>query len=500
MPESNDTVLVVDDERIIREGCARLLTSEGYRVLTAADGREAIDLLDSSPVDVILCDLKMPVMGALEVLEVLKVRHPDIPLIVITGHGTVVNAVECMKKGAYDFITKPFRSDHLILVVNRALEKLALERRTQELQEAQARNLYDLAMEQSRIRTIINCMADGVLVVNHDLEVVLHNPALTRLLELPATLPQPGILSDYFPDHELDEGLREMLEKAARETELISQDLCKGKKHLRALSAPFFGPNSRALGTVTVFHDITTFKELDQMKSNFVHMVSHELRSPLAAIKQQLSVILDGLAGDVTNKQKELLDRAQGKIGSLLELINDLLDVAKIESGHGMQQQVPLHLEKILDETVVFLKTKAESHQIALNLRLPAELPMIQADPRNMEEVFTNLITNAVNYSPDGGTVTVSAIPHGEYLEVRVSDTGIGISPEEVPKIFDKFYRVKHPRTRQVIGTGLGLAIVKGIIESHRGSVEVESEPGVGTTFRILLPTISKEKACRHVS
>ncbi len=105
-----------------------------------------------------------------------------------------------------------------------------------------------------------------------------------------------------------------------------------------------------------------------------------------------------------------------------------------------------------------------------------------------MEEVFNNLISNAINYSPDGGRVTVTAISHGDYLEVRVSDTGVGIAPEEIPKIFDKFYRSKHPKTRQVIGTGLGLAIVKGVVEAHRGSVRVESELGVGTTFRVLLP------------
>jgi signal transduction histidine kinase len=118
----------------------------------------------------------------------------------------------------------------------------------------------------------------------------------------------------------------------------------------------------------------------------------------------------------------------------------------------------------------------------------------VQADRRNMEEVFTNLVSNAINYTPVGGTVTVSAIPYEEYLEVRVSDTGVGIDSEEITKIFDKFYRVKHPETRQVIGTGLGLSIVKGVVEAHRGSVDVESEPGVGTTFRVLLPTISGAK------
>ena len=485
------TVLVVDDEKVIRDGCSRLLGLEGYKVLTAANGREALDLLTTEPTDVVLCDLVMPVMGAFEVLEALKASNPDLPLIVITGHGTVANAVEAMKKGAYDFITKPFRADHLALIVGRALEKQALQRRAQELQEAQARNLYDLAMEKSRIRTIINCMADGVLVTNRELEIVLHNPALMRLLGLSTSLAEPMALKDCIADDDLEKGLRGILEATGEDTVLISQELTKGNKCIHVLSASVPGLKGQVVGTVSVFQDVTTFKQLDAMKSDFVQMVSHELRSPLASIKQLLAVVLDGLAGELAQQQRDLLSRSQLKIQGLLELINDLLDVAKIESGYGFQQQVPLHLEEVLEQTVALMKTRAENQNVTLLLELPPALPLIQADPRSMEELFTNLISNAVNYSPDGGRVTVSAVSHGDYLSVFVTDTGVGIEPEEIPKIFDKFYRVKHPKTRQVIGTGLGLAIVKGIVDSHRGSIEVESKPGAGTTFRVLLPTIT---------
>jgi two-component system phosphate regulon sensor histidine kinase PhoR len=157
-----------------------------------------------------------------------------------------------------------------------------------------------------------------------------------------------------------------------------------------------------------------------------------------------------------------------------------------------VQQQVPVNLADILQQTITLMRAKAEEQGITLELEVPAKLPLIQADVRAIDEVFTNLISNAINYSPDGGAVAIAAFPHGEYLEIRVKDTGVGIAAEEIPKIFDKFYRVKDPQTRQVIGTGLGLSIVRGIIEAHRGSVEVESEPGVGTTFRVLLPTISE--------
>ena len=150
--------------------------------------------------NVVLCDLKMPVMGALEVLEEAGARYPEIPVVIMTGLGTVADAVECMKKGAYDFVTKPFSIDHLALVVRRALEKQKLQEQTRRLQEDQARNLYNLALEQSRMHTIVNCMADGVLVTNREAEVVLCNTTLLQLLGLSAPLPQPGPLAAYIDD------------------------------------------------------------------------------------------------------------------------------------------------------------------------------------------------------------------------------------------------------------------------------------------------------------
>ncbi|MGQ9687174.1 MAG: ATP-binding protein [Desulfobaccales bacterium] len=492
------TILVVDDEKVIREGCSLILQPEGYRVATANNGQEALELLRREPIDLVLCDLKMPVMGALEVLEEARHHHPEVPIIIITGHATVTNAVECMKKGAYDFVTKPFRVDHLTLVVKRAVEKLSLERQTRRLQEEQARNLYNLATEQSRLHTIINCMADGVLVTNRDLEVVLCNPALKNFLELSRPLPQPGPLSAYVPDPALREAIQTLLISPKEDNKYISLELSLGRAYLRALSAPFYGPDLELLGIVTVFHDITHFKELDEMKNDFVRMVSHELRAPLSAIKMQHTVILDGLAGDLTDKQRELLSRAQAKIQGLLDLINELLNVARMEAGHCQLEQVPLSLREILVELLELLKTKAENQKIKLHLALPSDLPPVQADRRGMEEIFMNLLCNAINYSPDGGEVRVAVVSRGDYLEVEVSDTGIGIDPEDLPKIFDKFYRAKHPQTRQVIGTGLGLAIVKKLVEAHRGSVQVESRPGAGTTFRVLLPTALSSQVSEH--
>jgi two-component system phosphate regulon sensor histidine kinase PhoR len=492
------TVLVVDDEEVLRLGCTRVLKNEGYLVTTAANGEEALEKLASEPINVVLCDLKMPVMGAVEVLEQATVRYPTIPIIIMTGLGTVADAVECMKKGAYDFVTKPFSIDHLCLVVRRALEKQLLELQTRQLQEEQARNLYNLALEQSRMHTIVNCMADGVLVTNREGEVVLCNSTFMQLLGVNSTPPQPGLLGDYLHNGAVKDAIHSLLADAEQNPEkLIAQEFSQDAMHLRALSAPFSGPDNQVLGTVTVFHDVTHFKELDEMKNDFVRMVSHELRSPLAAIKQQHTVILDGLAGELTEKQREMLFRAQAKIQGLLDLINDLLDVAKMEAGYGQMEQIPLDLRPILAELLDLLRERAANQGIILHLEADENLPLIQADRRSMEEVFTNLVSNAINYSPGGGIVSVAAISHGDYLEVLIKDQGIGIEAEEIPKIFDKFYRVKSPKTRQVIGTGLGLSLVKGLIEAHRGAVDVESTVGSGTCFKVKLPTVSGAKA-RH--
>jgi len=481
------TILVADDERAIREGCHRVLTAQGYRVLSAENGRVALDTLSQDRVDILLLDLKMPVMGGEEVLEIVRKAYPQVPVIIITGHGTVDTAVACMKKGAYDFVTKPFQLDPFLLIIRRAAEKRTLEEKARLFEEESTKNLYDLRIEKSRLRTIINCMGNGVMVTNRNLEMVLHNPALARLLEISRKIENPVSVTEIFPDSPLVQTLEQIMSGDSEKDEAVIQEISAGKSVLRAISAPLLGPEGGVMGTVTVLENISAFKQLDQMKSDFVNMVAHELRSPLVSMRQLNSVLLEGLAGPMDEKQKDFVGRGARKIDALLDLIKDLLDVAKIEAGQFTQRKVPTDIGHMLQDTVALMKHRAGEQGVELVLTCHS-LPMIHADPKSMEEIFNNLISNAVNYSPDGGKVTVTAKGMGEYIEVKVADTGVGIAPEELPKIFDKFYRVKHPKTRKVVGTGLGLAIVKGAVDAHHGTIDVESVQNQGTTFRVLLP------------
>lgn len=484
------TILVVDDEKPIREGCHRVLTGKGYEVVGAENGQIALDLLAERAIDIVLLDLKMPVMGGEEILGIIRETYPDIPVIIITGHGTVDTAVVCMKNGAYDFITKPFQIDQFLLTITRAAEKRRLEQRAARLKEENMRNLYDLNLEKSRLKTIINQMANGVMVTNRNLEVVLHNPALMRLLEISTQVQGPIPISDIIMDTPLIETLKQILTgESAPQGSVVSQEIGAGRNTLRAISAPALGPDNAVDGTVTVLEDITTFKQLDEMKSDFVNMVAHELRSPLVSIRQINSVLIEGLAGPLDEKQEGFVRRGMNKIDSLLDLINDLLDVAKIEAGKMVQHWVPTDVDQIIEDTVALMEPRAREQGIVLTCSCEGLKPVL-ADPKNMEEVINNLVSNAINYSPEGGRVTITAQGLGEYMEINVADTGVGISQEELPKIFDKFYRVKHPKTRQVMGTGLGLSIVKGVVEAHHGSIDVESVLNQGTTFRVLLPMI----------
>jgi signal transduction histidine kinase len=198
-------------------------------------------------------------------------------------------------------------------------------------------------------------------------------------------------------------------------------------------------------------------------------------------------VLIDGLAGEMNGRQQELIERGNRKIDALLELINDLLDVAKIEAGKLVERRAPTDIAPIIRETIELMTPKAEKQNISLNL-ICEKLSPVQTDAKRMEELIGNLVSNAINYSPDGGEVTVTVSTRGKWVELSVKDTGVGIPTDELPRIFEQFYRIRHPKTRKVVGTGLGLSIVKAIVDAHNGTIDVESIPEQGTIFRVMLP------------
>ena len=496
------SILVIDDEQIMRDGCTRILSKEGWSVVSAENGRKGLDEVQARPegIDVILLDLMMPGMSGMEVLDQVRKTNPDLLVIVITGYATVESAVEAMKKGAYDFISKPFTPDQLRLVVRRAIERRTLQKEADFLRREREKSLRDIATEQSKIKTIINCMADGVLVVDREDYLVLSNPAATRMLKIP----EDCLSGRPFAQCNIPPDLSKVIEESLRATEAsyssVSQELGLGESEgvfLRAHTAPVRNDVGEIMGSVTVLQDISHLKELDKMKSEFIAMVAHELRSPIAAVEQQLTVILNKMAGDVTEKQEQLLSRAKERTKGLLSLINDLLDLSKIEAGKMVQYKEPLSLQEVIQRVVDLMRAEAEGKRITLKFSSKPGIPLITADRISMEGIFTNLISNGIKYTPEGGEVSVSLSEEGGCVKAIVSDTGIGISKEDLPRIFDRFYRVKTAETRQIVGTGLGLSIVKSIVDAHFGTISVESDAGKGTSFTVLLPREPDPIICR---
>lgn len=486
-------ILVVDDEQIMRDGSSRILSKDGWEVLTADNGQQGLEIIRNQPdqIDVILLDLMMPGMSGMEVLDHIRSIDPNLLVIVITGYATVESAVEAMKKGAYDFIPKPFTPDQLRIVVRRALDKRNLQKEAEFLRREREKSLRDIATEKSKIKTIINCMGDGVLVCDRDDYIVLTNPAAGRMLKISETSLIGNFLSQCNLDPELSMTIKESLKSKDLNYTSVSQELGigeSGETFLRAHTAPVRSDLGETMGSVTVLQDISHLKELDKMKSEFIAMVAHELRAPIAAVEQQLNVILNRVAGDLTEKQEKLLVRAKERTKGLLNLIKDLLDLSKIEAGRMVQYKEPLTLQEIIQKVVDLMRVEAENKKIDLQFPIPSQNPLIHADRTSMEGIFTNLISNAIKYTPEGGKVWVSLSEERGFAKALVSDTGIGIKKDDLPRIFDKFYRVRTIETRQIVGTGLGLSIVKSIVDAHLGSISVESEEGGGTAFTVLLP------------
>ncbi|MGO8987535.1 MAG: ATP-binding protein [bacterium] len=243
-------------------------------------------------------------------------------------------------------------------------------------------------------------------------------------------------------------------------------------------------------------------RRIDSMKSEFVSVASHELRTPLAAIKNAVQLVLKGTAGNINENQSKFLSMAERNINRLTNILNDLLNLSRIESGRIEMKFENIGLKGIIELTASSLKPHADGKSIKIDMEINEPLPPIYADPEKMEQILTNLIGNAIKFTPEGGRILIAAqfLPHdgksgyGDRVTVSVKDTGIGIPSDHLDAIFEKFHQVESSLQRSVSGTGLGLAITKGLVEAHQGKIWVESELGKGSTFTFSLPISQDER------
>jgi two-component system phosphate regulon sensor histidine kinase PhoR len=344
--------------------------------------------------------------------------------------------------------------------------------------------ISQITLEKSQLQAILRGMLEGVMVTDEKGKVVLINKSLEDIFSLDGSAIGKTSL-ELVRRGELQEAINTVFKENRPLTISFSLFLPEVKELEVNLVSFDFEDGRR--GVVAVFHDITKLSKLEKVRRDFVANVSHELRTPLTAIKGYTETLLEGEIQD-PSQLHEFLTVIANHAERLSLIVQDLLSLSQIESNDFKPSLQPVSLKRLAERIVGIISDMTRKKLITLTLNIPEDIPKILADELLLEQAMLNLIDNAVKYTRGGGTVTLSAQSKGNEVEVSVSDTGIGIASEHLPRIFERFYRVDKGRSREMGGTGLGLSIVKNIIEKHGGRVWAESELNEGSTFFFTIP------------
>lgn len=445
-------------ERVLMAGMApetrqflveRVLQPNGYALQTAETGPAAMDLIRQSPPHLILAQNT----SGLALANCLRQEGLDIPLILVIDEWQPELMREALRAGVADFLLQPLEPPGWATAIEDVLARARLRR------------------EPAQLQTILNDLRDCVLAVDADERLLLLNPPARAVLQVITAGAIGRPLAEVIENAEMRALLR-------GESEWAEFKLEDGR---------VFNAHSSAIadgGRVVVMQDITRLKELDRIKSDFVNTVSHDLRSPLTAILGYVELI--ERVGPVTDQQAEFVDRIIFSVKSITALITDLLDLGRIEAGFDAQKEAT-HLAAIIQIAVEAAQSQADMKSQVLKSQVTPGLPRVLANPPRLRQMLSNLIGNAIKYTPVGGTIRVSARSDSGAIIVTVADTGVGIPPSDLPYVFNRFYRASNTRDRYE-GTGLGLSIVKSIVENHGGRIWVDSRLEEGTTFTVILP------------
>ncbi|MEW6425943.1 MAG: two-component system histidine kinase PnpS [Bacillota bacterium] len=365
----------------------------------------------------------------------------------------------------------------------RSINEMARQLKVTIAQITEARN---------QARAILNSMTDGVIALNKNGEVLFINPVVEKIFGISQLSSHGKNILGVIRNYDVER----LLERALKTGKPLTQEIkliYPEPKVFNLHAAPLKGQGAEQGGIVVLLRDITERKRLEDMRTEFVANVSHELRTPLTSLRGYLETLLDGALEDPA-AARHFLEIMNKETERLTRLVDDLLDLSKIEERRVVHRWQPVQLSDTISRVVAMFQPQANEKNLALIAEVPAGLPAVHGDPDMLTQVLINLVDNAVKYTPAGGKVAVRAgVGEGD-VRVSVEDTGVGIPPESLPRIFERFYRVDKARSRELGGIGVGLAIVKHIIRAHGGKTYVESAVGKGSTFSFTLPV---EESCR---
>ncbi len=347
------------------------------------------------------------------------------------------------------------------------------------------RTIHTLTDERNRSAAILGSMVEGVAVVAGDERILYCNRAFEQILELPEGSSQGKKLVEAIRQAELVAAVRQALPGAKQITGEVEVGTVR-RRSFSVTAAPVLAAGANS--AVLVLHDITGLRRLERVRRDFVANVSHEFKTPLTAIQGFAETLLAGALDDTTNR-KRFVEIIREHAWRLARLTDDLLKLSRIEAGKLELEFRPVRVEALVNGCVETARFKAEAKGLRIKVSLPEVLPTVRADGAQLGEVLQNLLDNALQYTPQGGKIEVSALTNGQSVTITVADTGIGIPESDLERIFERFYRVDAARSREAGGTGLGLAIARHIVDAHGGRIWVESAVGRGSRFHFSVAT-----------
>lgn len=457
--------------------------------LGQSNGMLVVDDLESGSVEPWVDELVSPGMRSLVLCPL--IAHGELQGLMILG------ATE----------KKAFRSHHIQLLrsvlgqIGAAIGNAELYRFLSDQSQELGQMLRHQQEESTKHQAILTSIADGVVVNNADGKTIMVNPAAERILNTAANLLVGEDFRTLFSlfkaqdGQEIEVAMEKFLDASASKVAPAYKTVLEiDDRIINAHLAPVQVDGEDFLGVVTILRDVTKEVEADRAKSEFISTVSHELRTPMTAVKGYTDLIYTESVGSINRDQRRFLGIIKNNTDRLTALINDLLDISRVETGRLRFEPQAVQIGEVIVDVVTALAGQAKVQGQTLAYEVDSDMPEVMGDRSRLNQVLTNLVSNAIRYTPEGGKVEVHAYPVEGAVRVDVRDTGIGIHPDELGLIFERFYRADHPVVQDIGGTGLGLSIVRMFVEMHGGRVWVESEPNEGSTFTFILPMPTQEE------
>ncbi len=471
--QRNPLILLALDESPFLQLGERALRSAGYETAIVRDRQGLARALQESTPSLLLIGERLRGESGLQLAAEQQERFPTLPILLYAEKDTHAIAKEVLHIGLSGYIFPPMHTDDMVAAVKRSLERA---RSLGDWVRGEVkRNTSSLQRQVTEFDTIFNNIADGVIILNKQGYIILINQAAVQAFgaAIESVFNKP--VSKALPHPDLQSLLGRFAEDGLKYHEINFDD----GRVFNAHYAPI-----PIIGSAITLQDISYLKELDHIKSDFVHTVSHDLRSPLTSVLGYAELI--GRTGPLNEHQAEFMVRLQASIRDITSLVNDLLDLGRLEAGFDTRREI-IQLENIIVYTLDVLGGQISAHNINVHFTSEPNLPPLKANPLRLRQMLDNLIGNAIKYTPPGGEVKVHVRGEGGQVILQVTDNGPGIAPADQPHIFEKFFRGENVPD-DVHGSGLGLSIVKSIVDNHQGRIWVESALGQGSTFFVVLP------------